>query len=508
MKKRLSVLLFAAVLACAASLACAAPKTFVFGDTTFNPENEEPNVNPHEAYAGWACIRYGVGETLFRYSDRMEIEPWLAESFERADEKTWKITLRKGVTFTSGRSMDAQAVKECIEHLISVHKRAQGDLNIERMEADGNVLTIVTSQPSPALLNYLSDPYGCIIDMKAGISPDGNVAGTGPFIAVEINSGDHLRLRKNPAYWNGEVRLDEVTVRTITDGDTLTMALQSGEIDAAYGMPYASYPLFENDDYTISGTPTSRAFFAWMNFKSPLTTDPAVRKAIALGIDKEGFVSVLLEGKGYPATGVFPASFTFGGDAVHTEKYDPEAAKAVLEAAGWKDSDGDGVREKDGKKLAIRWLTYPSRQELPLLAESAQSTLKAIGFDVSINCTADSNRIRRDPTLWDVYASAMVTAPTGDPAYFFTSCCLDSSSANNGHYHSDQLEKYAAEMENTFDPAKRGELAVKMQQTILDDNAWVFCSHLRMSMISRKGVTGLVAHPCDFYELTAELDKN
>ena len=58
----------------------AAPMTFVFGDTTFNPENEEPNVNPHFKYAGWAAMRYGVGETLFRYSNKMEIEPWLATS--------------------------------------------------------------------------------------------------------------------------------------------------------------------------------------------------------------------------------------------------------------------------------------------------------------------------------------------------------------------------------------------------------------------------------------------
>ena len=49
---------------------------------------------------------------------------------------------------------------------------------------------------------------------------------------------------------------------------------------------------------------------------------------------------------------------------------DPEDAKAVLEAAGWLDSDGDGIREKDGVKLTIRWLTYPSRQELPLLADT------------------------------------------------------------------------------------------------------------------------------------------
>ncbi len=140
------------------------------------------------------------------------------------------------------------------------------------------------------------------------------------------------------------------------------------------------------------------------------------------------------------------------------------------------------------------------------MAESVQATLKDIGMDVQINCTADYNTIRKDPTQWDVYASAMVTAPTGDPQYFFTSCCLDSSVSNNGHYHSDKLEELAKQMENEFDVDKRSELGIQMQQTILDDNAYVFCSHLRMSMIMQSNVTGLVAHPCDYYELTADLD--
>lgn len=162
---------------------------------------------------------------------------------------------------------------------------------------------------------------------------------------------------------------------------------------------------------------------------------------------------------------------------MQTESYDPEGAKKVLEDAGWTDLDGDGIREKDGEKLAIRWLTYPSRQELPLLAESVQATLKEIGMDVTINSTANHNSLRKDPTAWDVYASAMVTAPTGDPEYFFTTHCLDSSAANNGHYHSDKLEELETEMASVFDTEKRGELAVQMQQTILDDHAFVFCSH-------------------------------
>ena len=121
---------------------------------------------------------------------------------------------------------------------------------------------------------------------------------------------------------------------------------RQGRSNAAYGMAYASYPLFENDDFTFTSTATSRAFYAWMNFESPVTSDPAVRKAIAMGIDKDSFVSVLLKGYGYPAVGVFPDTFSFGGQNLTTESYDPDGAKKVLEEAGWVDSDGDGIRAK------------------------------------------------------------------------------------------------------------------------------------------------------------------
>ena len=481
-------------------------KVFVLGDTTFNAENGEPDINPHNDNSGWACIRYGVGETLFRFSDSMDIEPWLAESYENVDELTWKITLKDHINFTSGRHMDGEAVKECLEALVRDHARAAGDLRIAEITAQGQTIIIKTQEPVAALINYLADPYACIFDVQAGVTEEGIVCGTGPYKAISLVTDSRLDLVKNEDYWNGEPKLDKITVRTISDGDTLTMALQSGEINAAYGMPYASYPLFENDNYLFTSTPTSRVFFAAMNYESEITCDPAVRKAIAMGIDKESFVDTLLGGNGYAAVGAYPDNFSFGGDAVNTVSYDPEGAKKVLEEAGWIDTDGDGVREKDGKKLTLRWLTYPSRQELPLLAEVSQATLGEIGFDVEVNNTADHNSIRTDSSAWDIYVSALVTAPTGDPEYFFTLRCLDTSSNNDGHYHNDELEGLATELKQTFDKEKRQELGVQMQQIILDDNAFVFCSHLRMSMIAQSNVTGLVAHPCDYYEITVDLD--
>ncbi len=482
-------------------------KKLVIGDTTFTPDNLEKSIDPHDAYSGWACIRYGVGETLVRYTDNMEVEPWLATSWKNIDSLTWEITLREGVKFHSGRGMDAAAVKECLEALMKNHDRAPKDLQIDSIETNGQTLILKTKEPRPALLHSLGDPYACIVDIQAGVK-DGIVAGTGPYIAVDCKSGDHLTLKKNAGYWNGTPKLEELTIRAISNGNTLSAALQSGEIDAAYGMAYESYPLFQNDRYRFSKVATSRAFFLWMNYESPIASDPAVRKAIAMGINKESFVNTLLHGNGYPGKGAFPAEFSFGGENVKAESFDSEGAKKVLENAGWSDKDGDGIREKDGKKLTIRWLTYPSRLELPLLAEYAQAELKKIGIDVEVNSTASHNKIRKNPADWDVYASAMVTAPTGDPEYFFTSCCLDDSPSNNGHFHSDRLEGLAKELASEFDPARRAKLAVEMQQALLDDNGYVFCSFLQMSLISKKNVTGYDAHPCDYYQITAKTDKN
>ena len=247
-------------------------------------------------------------------------------------------------------------------------------------------------------------------------------------------------------------------------------------------------------------------FFGQVNYASPVMQDDAVRKAICQGIDRQGFVDTLLSGRGSKATGPFPDEFAFGDATVRAEDFDPEAAKATLEAAGWVDSDGDGVRERDGQRLTVRWLTYPGRMELPLLAESVQSTLGAIGFDVQVNSTANHTTIRKDATAWDVYTSALVSAPTGDPEYFFGTHAIQGVSANYGGYHNAKIDTLYRQLHEEFDSAKRAELGTQMTQQVLDDHGMVFVSHMTMGIVSDARVSGMRPHPCDYYEITVDLD--
>ena len=514
MRKKLLAVLLSAVVSIGILSGCGNDKTtlndtqekvFNYGTPAYGAEMGNTGLNPHSNYSGWSAVRYGVGETLFKFNEHMEIEPWLAEKYEQIDDYTVKITLKDNIQFSSGRKLDGQAVKECLENLIATHDRAPEDLKIESITADGQTITIKSKEKVPALLNYLSDPYGAIIDMQYGVTSDRNVAGTGPFIAKEI-SDTEIHLEKNPNYWGGKVGMDKVNIKEIIDGDTLTMAMQSGELDAVQGLPYASLELFNDDSkYNISSTNTSRTFFAQLNYNSPALQDINVRKAIAMSIDKQGFTDNLLHKNGTPAIGAFPDSFSFGDSTVKTASYNPDEAKTLLKNAGYSDTDGDGYLDKNGQKLTIRWLTYPGRQELPLLAESVQASLKNIGIDVIVNNTANQQEFL-DKGDWDIYASAFVTAPTGDAEYFFTTHTLKNSAKNRGNYYNPQLEALAYNLHNEFDPQKRAEIATNMQQILLDDYGFIFASHLKMSFVMKNKVKNFIAHPSDYYEITADLD--
>lgn len=505
----LTALLGAALLVCGCGSGTGSPakeagKVFHYGTMAYGPAMQNASTDPHDTYCGWSTVRYGVGETLFKFDKEMNVQPWLAESYTQVDDHTLKLKLRDDITFSNGKKVTGEAVKACLEDLIRRNDRAPHDLKIDKITADGQTVTLHSSEKVPALIYYLADPYGAIIDMKAGIQ-DRIAVGTGPYVAIKVDDRG-LELKKNENYWGQtKPKMDKIIVRSITDGDSLSLAMQSGELDAVQGLPYASLSNFrDTSKYKISSTATSRVYQAAMNFKTPALQDSRVRQAITLALDKDKFVSVLLNGNGVAATGAFPDTTPYG-KGLNGPQYNPEQAKALLKEAGYTNTTSDGYVTKDGQPLTLRWLTYTSRQELPLLAEYAQSALKSIGIKLNVNATDNYKEFLKRGD-YDIYAQVIVTAPTGDPEYYLMSKIYSGQPYNNGYYSNPQVDAWINELHNTLDRTQRNALAIRIQQQILKDNAVLYASFLKMSFVMKKKVTGFTAHPSDYYEITPELD--
>lgn len=483
-----------------------AKDVFTYGTMAYGPAMGNAGTNPHTGYSGWSTLRYGIGETLFKFNDAMQAVPWLAKACTNIDDYTVKIDLRDDVYFSNGKKVTGEAVKACLEDLIAKNARAKQDLKLASIEADGQSVVLKLEQKVPAIINYLADPYACIIDMEAGEN-NHIVAGTGPYIPVTVTDKEII-LKKNDNYWGeNKPKLAKIIVKGISDGNTLTLAMQSGELDAVQGLPYASLDLFQDKaEYQLSTADTSRIYQIAFNFKNPALQDLRVRRAIAISINKAGFASVLLHGQGTPAKGPFPSSLPFGDSKRQAATYDLAAAKNLLKEAGYVDSDGDGIVEKAGKPLKLRYLTYTSRQELPLLAEAVQADLKKIGIAAAVNAT-DNFKDFRDNGEFDLYANAFVTAPTGDPEYYFLTHFGKNAPANYGHYQNEELSAKLNELATTYDTKKRADLAAFMGQMLAIDVPYVYVARLRMTLVMKNNIKGLKVHPSDYYEITPELSK-
>ena len=463
-------------------------------------------------------------EGLVEYQDG-EYLPCLATDWVASDDGlTYTFHLRDDVQFNDDTAFNAEAVKLYFDNMKSVIGTSAnyGQLDMLTTEItvdDEYTVSFHLSRPYYNVLNDLSMVMPRGILSAAAFNEDGSLnteylmthtPGTGPYMFESVNeTATEYTFVKNPNYWGQEPDVDRFTVKVIPESKVA--AMRAGEVDFIMGSDtldansYLELSQVEGITGVISDFDFVTEFIALNDEVAPLD-DLNVRTAIQMAIDKESIAQNIYSGLRTKADSVMPADMPYCTATVPTPDYDMDGAIALLEDSGWVDSNGDGIREKDGVKLTVRWLTYPSRQELPLLAESAQATLKDIGMEVDINCTANRREFLADMNSWDVYASAMVTAPSGDPQYFFTSCCVPGMSYNFGGYDNAEVTEMVSRLAGEFDTARRSELAIRLQQAILDDNAYVFCSFLEMNMISRSYVTGYTAHACDYYQVTADLD--
>ena len=511
--KRWLFLVFTLIFSAAIFAGCGSDKadtsTLKVGVTNF-----ADSLEPTENYFGWTVMRYGMGETLAKFDEKMNVQPWLAESWKISDDHlTWTFKIRDGVKFSNGKDLTAEAVKASIERAFAKNKRAETFFKYKEIKADGQNLIITTEKPEPNMPGFLADPLFLIVDTSAEGERDFAKQGpicTGPYVCESFTK-EKAVMKKNPHYWDGEVPYETVEIPSIDDPNTRAMALQSGEVDMAVNIGAGDIGLFNDaSKFHIDRIASLRVVLARINQKGVLG-DPKVRAAFISMCDRKSYNEIILKGTFIEGKAPIPPSMDYGFDQLtDPNHYDVERAKKLLDEAGWKDTDGDGIRDKDGKPLSVDFVVYNSRAELPIYAEAVQADAKKVGIDVKIK-SVDYNLIDKMGINgeYDLLISNITTANTGDPEIFlnwYWRTNKDGDNPQNGSgYSNPALDAKFAELSTEFDKAKRRQLMIDIQQIIMNDGAGLFLGYPETNIISSTKITGATMYPSDYYWVTNKI---
>ena len=478
-------------------------KVITYGSTGYFAQE---SMDPAYSYDGWYWQFEGVLETMFQLDNSYAPQPVLVESYKQIDGKTWEFTL-KDAKFHNGEKVTADAVKKCFEHTLEVSDRAAEQIYFDSITADGQVLTIKTKNENPTILNDLCDPLWTVYDADNSDLKK-TLYGTGPYMVTSFDPGVEIQAVRFDDYHGGKPKADKIVCKMVGDADALTMALQKGEIDIAAPLPSVSVPVFQgSSSVTIDSAIGTRAVALQFNTKSKTTGDLAVRKAISLCLDRDGIAQQIFAGMAEPSYGVFPSVMEFGGIegiTADVTSYSPEEAAKLLDDAGWVDSNGDGVRDKDGTELNLKLYTFSSRKELASVADVMHSELKEIGINLAVDVQEGGDASPDDG--YDLNLSTFVMTPTGNPSYFFNTRQVSGASGNWAGWSNADFDALAKKLEGTADPEERTKLIREACQLIVTDRPIDVFTHMAFVCAYNNYVKDFQVRPSEYYLVDATTD--
>lgn len=361
-----------------------------------------------------------IFDTLTRFDEQFGLQPWLATAWEYdSDRGVWTFTLRDDVFFHDGVQLTAEIVADYFNYF-SIESYMAELLQIS--EGATTAVDDFTFEITTHNLQLPSNASHSTMGIRRGDPFADEHIGTGPFVYVEYVPFDHITVAKNADYWGGEPLIDGIEMRFMPDPMTRMLALQAGEADLIYDPPREALGALQGrDDLVIYSTePGSfQQLDIVVTGEAPydILHDNLVREALGWAIDRQALIDVAWGG--FAAGGQTLVAPGLLGDSVGIIKgftYDPERAIALLEEAGWVDTDEDGVRDKDGRKLSLRLINgWPSAAENGPIPEVVQAQWAEIGIELEIIPVADfaSYATYLIPREADIFLNTWTnTAPT------------------------------------------------------------------------------------------------
>ncbi|MFC1715723.1 ABC transporter substrate-binding protein [Candidatus Poribacteria bacterium] len=406
--------------------------------------------------------------------------PDVAESWEVSDDgQVWTFFLRKDVKFHDGHPLTAHDVEFTYRSIMdpkNMSPLAERYELVDEIGAEGDyVFRVELKYPFAPFIHWM----GRAIAPKHLLENSGlhntpfnrNPVGSGPFKLTDWTEDDDIILDANKEYFlEGRPVLDRLIFKAYPDRKSALKAISSGKMDIALDLA-ASDLMFVSKNGAFRAYPTSNSYYyaIILNLSDPLFEDIRVRKALDHAIDRDSVIKNQLKGYSKVCTGPFGVDSWGYNPNVQPAPYDVETARKLLEQAGWQDTDGDGILDKDGEPFEISLIIPNISDSLERIAVAIRAQLIKAGIKVKMEYS-DEPVLKRKP-----FQAILAKFSTGaDPDYTSKFWHSNWTESNLASYENSTVDKLLEQGRQTGDLEKRKAIYHELHETIHDDYPAIF----------------------------------
>ncbi|MFT4412505.1 peptide-binding protein [Fredinandcohnia humi] len=433
-----------------------------------------------------------IYNAIVKTNVNLETEYDLAEDIQTSEDGLeYTVKLREDVKWHDGEQMDADDLvfaysmmknpdvvserKSNFESLEKIEKIDQFTVKFTLNKVDVTFYPTTLGSYGPLPEHILGD-----VDPATLHEHEFNTKspiGTGPFKFVEWKDGEYVKVEANDDYFEGRPHLDSITTRYVADANALIAALQAGEIDMYNAVPGTEIETVKAIEGTKieEGLALSYTFLAF-NQQDERFQDKRVRQAMTHAIDKNAIVESIMNGAGQAANAPdSPLMWTYNDDVPQFD-YDPEKAKALLKEAGWEDTNGNGIVDKDGKELSFSVKTNQGNKVREDIAVVLQQQLKEIGVEATPNIVEWSAFIEQiSAPNWDYEAMILGWSLSTFPdQYDIFHSSQREEGLNFVWYSNPEADKLMEEARQTTDIEKYKQIHKDLYQILVEDQAYTY----------------------------------
>jgi peptide/nickel transport system substrate-binding protein len=423
---------------------------------------------------------------LTRFDETGQLVPDLAEGWDVADEgRTYTFRLRRDVRWHDRTPVTADDVVFTIKAMQAPGFQGSPEVadlwsNVSAQQVDDFTVRFTLKDPFAPFLEYTTvgllprHLYADALGKAMTTSPYNlKPIGTGPFKLTRISS-EGVTLEPNTDYYGPAPHLAQLRFRFYPDYASAVAGLEKGEADAMpYLEPQDVARLSANEKLQMYSTPDYQKYSVlFLNNSIPLFKDKSVRQAVSYAINRDRIVQTILSGQGLAGRGpISPSSWAFDPKAGGYE-YDPKKAEALLDSAGWKDTDGDGVREKDGAVLSFAILTNDNQRRIKT-GELVADDLRKVGFKSDVQAAAWTDLLRdylTPRTFVGALAEQWLLTADPDVQALWHSSQIGNGGFNFAGVSNARVDQLLDEARITVDKARRQQLYSEFQTLWADES--------------------------------------